>query len=53
MAEFRQKWQKRGRRNFLKEFPSFTVMTNTQRQWKKFVHNFVDPSAERCFAFYV
>jgi hypothetical protein len=32
MAEFRQKWQKRGRRNFLKEFPSFTVMTNTQRQ---------------------
>ncbi len=45
--------QKRSRRNFLKEFPSFTVITNTRRQWQNLIYNFVDPSAERCFAFYV
>jgi hypothetical protein len=28
-------------------------MINTQRQWQNLFYNFVDPSTERCFAFYV
>ncbi len=53
LAEFCQKWQKRGRIHFLKNFLLLQVMKNAQRQWQNFIYNFVDPSAERCFAFYV
>jgi hypothetical protein len=34
LAEFCQKWQKRGRRELSKEVPNFSVMTNSQRQTK-------------------
>ncbi len=46
MAEFYQKWQKRGRRKFSKEIPYLMVRKHFQRQRKTLISFRIDPSCD-------
>jgi hypothetical protein len=48
LAEFYQKWQKRGRTKCWKEIPYFTLLRNTRRQRQNLIFISIGRWVERC-----